>query len=132
LEAFEVMVTAPLVAPDDCGVNVTVKLVLWPALSVAGVAIPLMLNPVPLAEACEIVTLVPPVFVKVTEAFCRFPTVTLPKVSLVGLLANCPAVTPVPDKGTVSVGFAASDASITLPLEAPAACGAKVMVNAVL
>jgi hypothetical protein len=68
--AFELTVTLPLAAPLDCGAKVTEKLVLWPAVSVFGVVIPLMLNPVPLAAAEEIVTLVPPVFVTVSVIDC--------------------------------------------------------------
>jgi hypothetical protein len=48
LDAFEVTVTLPLTLPADAGVNVTVKVVLCPAVRVAGVVIPLRLYPVPL------------------------------------------------------------------------------------
>ena len=48
-EAFDVIVTLPLAAPADVGLNATLKVALWPAVSVTGVAIPLKLNPVPLA-----------------------------------------------------------------------------------
>jgi hypothetical protein len=48
-EAFDVMVTPPLALPAEAGVNVTVKVALWPDVSVTGVVIPLKLNPVPLA-----------------------------------------------------------------------------------
>ena len=48
LEAFEVIVTLPLTLPADAGVNVTVKLALWPAVSVIGAVIPVRLYPVPL------------------------------------------------------------------------------------
>jgi len=41
LEAFEVMVTAPLAKPPASGAKATVKVVLWDAFSVNGVAIPL-------------------------------------------------------------------------------------------
>jgi hypothetical protein len=47
-EAFDVTVRLPLALPADAGVNVTVKLVLCPAVSVTGVVIPLRLYPVPL------------------------------------------------------------------------------------
>ena len=47
-EAVEVMVTLPVTLPADAGVNVTVKVALWPAVSVVGVVIPLRLKPVPL------------------------------------------------------------------------------------
>ena len=48
LEAFEVIVTLPLALPDAAGVNVTLKVVLCPLVSVNGAMIPLRLNPVPL------------------------------------------------------------------------------------
>ena len=48
LEAFEVTVTLPLTLPADAGVNLTLKVVLCPAVSVTGAVIPLRLNPVPL------------------------------------------------------------------------------------
>ena len=47
-EALDVTVRLPLALPADGGVNVTVKVALWPGVSVAGVVIPLKLNPVPL------------------------------------------------------------------------------------
>ena len=46
--AFEVIVTLPLTLPADVGVNVTLKLALWPEVSVTGAVIPLKVNPVPL------------------------------------------------------------------------------------
>ena len=101
-------------------------------MSVAGVVIPLKLNPVPVIAACEIVTLVPPLFVTVTEAVCCDPTVTLPNASLAGLLVSCPAATPAPESGIVSVGFGAFEVRVTLPLTAPAVCGANVTPKVVL
>lgn len=68
LDAFEVMLTLPLAAAADCGVNVTVKLVLCPAVSVTGAVIPVKLNPEPLMPTCEIVTLEPPVLVSVSAS----------------------------------------------------------------
>ncbi len=47
-EAFEVMVTLPLAVPAESGVNVTLKLAIWPAASVIGAVIPVKLKPVPL------------------------------------------------------------------------------------
>jgi len=67
LDAFEVIVILPPRLPVDAGVNVTGKVVLWPAVSVTGVAIPLWLKPAPLIPTCEIVTLEPPVFVIVSD-----------------------------------------------------------------
>ena len=50
-EALEVRLTLPLALLADTGVNVTVKVALWPAVRVNGVLIPLRLNPVPLLVA---------------------------------------------------------------------------------
>jgi hypothetical protein len=47
-DAFEVMVTLPLTAPAAVGVNNTLKLALWPAVSVTGAVMPVALNPDPL------------------------------------------------------------------------------------
>lgn len=47
LDAVDVMVMLPLALAADCGANVTLKVALWPAVSVTGVVIPLKLNPVP-------------------------------------------------------------------------------------
>jgi hypothetical protein len=48
LDAFEVIVILPLALPADPGVNVTLKVVLCPVVSVTGATIPFRLNPVPL------------------------------------------------------------------------------------
>jgi hypothetical protein len=47
-EALDVMVTLPLTAPVAVGENNTLKLALWPAVSVTGAAMPLTVNPDPL------------------------------------------------------------------------------------
>jgi hypothetical protein len=84
------------------------------------VAIPVNVNPVPLIPTFEIVTLVPPVLVTVSDNVCFVPTCTLPKLRLVGFDPNVPAATPVPESGIVKVGFDAFDVTVTLPLTAPA------------
>ena len=50
-EAFEVMLILPLAPVAVGGVNVTLKVVLCPAVRINGVVIPLMLNPLPLMLA---------------------------------------------------------------------------------
>ena len=122
-EAFDVMVTFPLAAPAEAGVNETLKVTLCPDVSVTGAAIPLRLNPVPLAPTCEIVTLDPPVFVTVSDNVCLLPTCTLPKPRLLGFEPSAPAAIPVPDNGIVNVGFEAFDVTVTFPLAAPADVG---------
>ena len=78
------------------------------------------------------VTLEPPVLVSVSESDCLFPTITLPKLRLVGFDPNAPGETPVPDKGMVRVGFAEFDVTRTLPLALPADCGVNATVNVAL
>lgn len=90
-----------------------------------------MLNPVPLTAAWEMVTLVPPVLVTVSEAVCWLPTVTLPKASLEGLPASCPGAIPVPDSEIVSVELGALEVNVTFPDAAPAVRGAKTTVKVV-
>lgn len=65
--AFEEIVRLPVSLAAEGGANVTLKLVLCPAVSVTGAAIPLSVKPVPLIPTCEIVTLEPPVFVMVSD-----------------------------------------------------------------
>lgn len=60
------------------------------------------------------------------------PTVTFPKLRLVGLDVRKPGATPVPDRLTVSGEFEASDVMVTLPLAAPAAWGENDTLNVVL
>lgn len=73
-DPFEVIVMLPLTAPAADGANLAVNEVLCPALSVRGNVNPLMLNPVPVVEAAEIVTLVPPLLVKVSDCVLLLPT----------------------------------------------------------
>jgi hypothetical protein len=119
-EALDVIVRLPLAPPADDGVNETLKVALCPAVSVTGVVIPLKLNPEPLIPTDEIVTVVPPVLVTVSDRDCLFPTVTLPKLRLVGFAPSVPGVTPLPDKGMVRLGFEALDVIVRLPLALPA------------
>jgi len=131
-DAFEVIVTFPLTAPADGGVNETLKVALWPDVSVTGAVIPLTLNPLPLTPTCEIVTLEPPLLVRVSDNVCLFDTCTLPKLRLVGFDPSVPAVTPVPDNGIVNVGFDAFEVIVTFPLTAPADAGVNETLNVAL
>src|SRR5258708_5125864 len=99
------MATLPLTAPAAVGVTRTLKLALCPAASVTGALIPLTLNPDPLTFTREIVTLDPPVFVKVSDSVLLLLTCTLPKARLVGFDPSDPLVTPVPVNGMFTVGF---------------------------
>jgi len=70
----EVMLRFPLAAPLAVGANSTVKDVLCPALNVIGTVRPFRLNPLPLTEAAEMVSAVPPVLVNVSERLLLLPT----------------------------------------------------------
>jgi hypothetical protein len=78
------------------------------------------------------VTLEPPVLVTVSDRDCLLPTVTLPKLRLVGFDPNAPGATPVPDNGMVSVGLEAVEVMVTLPLTLPADAGVSVTVKVAL
>ena len=73
-------------------------------------------------------TLEPPVLVTVSDRDCLLPTITLPKLRLVGFEPSAPGVTPVPDNGMVRVGLEAFEVIVTLPEALPADVG----VNAAL
>ena len=65
-------------------------------------------------------TLDPPELVTVSERDVLLPTITLPKLRLVGLDETVPAEIPVPDKGRVSVEFEAFEMMVTVPVALPA------------
>lgn len=77
-------------------------------------------------------TLVPPVLVTVSDDVWVFPTVTVPKLKLVGFDPSTPGDMPVPERGIVSVEFEAVDATVTLPLALPAEAGVKVTLKLAL
>ncbi len=57
---------------------------------------------------------------------------TVPNVRLGVPAASVPAVTAVPDTGTVRLGFEASLVTVNVPLGVPADCGAKTALNDLL
>jgi len=120
-DAFEVMVTVPLALPPAVGAKETVNDVFCAGFSVSGVVMPLSWNPVPLMLACDTLTAVPPVLVRVTLTEAVEPTSTLPNASLDGLRESVPGATPVPESDIVSVGFDAFEVMVTVPLALSAA-----------
>src|SRR3981189_988271 len=80
----ESIAKVPDTALPAVGANRTVNDVLWPAVRVNGNVSPLMLNPLPVAEAADMVRLVPPELVRFSVRLCELPTVTFPKLKLVG------------------------------------------------
>ena len=85
-----VIETLPLTLPAEVGANFTVNDVLEFALMVCGTVSPLMLNPVPVTLAAEIVTLAVPEFVSVMFCVALLPATTFPKLKLAGLADSCP------------------------------------------
>jgi len=85
LEALDTTVMPPFTLAADCGVNTALKFTLAPGLSTTGTLTPLMLNPAPVAVACEMVTLDPPVLVSEFAKVTLLPTLALPKARLAGL-----------------------------------------------
>ena len=145
--AVDVIARLPVTGPAEAGVKVTWKVELWPAAMASGKVRPLILTPAPVAIACEMVALVPPEFVKVTVWLCVFPSVTLPKATLVGKMASCPVEVPSPATGSEALvdveedsedpeeALSVSEAvplTVTLPLVDPEVLGANVTVMVVL
>ena len=67
LDALLLIVRVPVGVPAVVGANTTLNDLLAPAARVRGKVNPLTLNPAPVAVACEIVTLEPPLLVTVSE-----------------------------------------------------------------
>ena len=74
----------------------------------------------------------PPVLVTVSDKDCLLPTVTLPKLRVVGLDPTAPGAIPVPDNGMARLGLEAFEVIVTLPLTIPVDAGVNVTVNVAL
>ena len=122
-DALEVMVKLPVADPAVVGANFALNVVLWPAFKVSGTDNPLMLNPAPLADAAEIVTLFPPLLVKLPDRVLLPATCTVPKAMLVGFDVRDPWLKPVPESDTFRFGFEPFEVIVTDPLAAPAVEG---------
>jgi hypothetical protein len=121
-------------APDELGVNLTVNVTGVEVVTVTGNVRPLIENSeglVPLKLTEDTVTLAPvalsvPVWVPLVPT-TTFPTLTELTLSVPGLGATADPVSPTPRAGSV-----ASESIVTLPLELPADCGAKVTLKEAL
>ena len=122
-EAVEVMAILPETFPADDAVNFALNVTLAPAVKVVGRVSPLIVNPAPDTVACEIVTLVVPEFVSVSETVLLLPTTTVPNGIDDGLAVNAPAATPVPDRFTFKEGFEAFEVIVKVAGELPVADG---------
>ncbi len=129
---FEWIVKVPLAAPAAAGAKMALKAVDCPALRVSGKMGPVKLNPLPDAAALDTVTATPPVFVTLTDTVLLLPTVTLPKLAVLGFAATEPGASPVPESAMLSGDPAASDTIASVALAAPAVAGAKLTVKGTL
>lgn len=120
-------------APLDCGVNITVKLTLWPADKVNGNVRPLIENS-ELPTSTEDTTTLAPVTLKVPVCDPLVPTVTSPILTVDGLTFSCPEEAPIaePLKAMLRMGFEASDAMAMVPLTLPVDCGANMTAKEVV
>ncbi len=124
LEPFEATARDPVADPPACGAKVTLNVIVWPALNVAGGFTPLMLNPVPLGVIDEIVSAVPPELDKVSDSVLLDPAATFPKVRLDGLALTIPGDTPVPDSAMLKGELEPLLTIANVPVATPAAVGA--------
>jgi len=132
LLAFDWIASVPLDAPTTVGAKMALNVAVCPGLSVTGRAGPLKLKPVPLADALDRLTAVPPELVTTTAVVLFVPSVTFPKLTLVGFAVSAPAATPVPESGTLNEEFDPFEEMVTDPVTAPAVVGAKVDVKLTL
>jgi hypothetical protein len=122
LGALLTTVIDPVTLPAALGPNTALNVVALPAAMVAGVVIPVVLNPVPEAVIDEIVTVAPPPFVRLMVCELLVPIAMFPNASVVGVADNCGCV-PVPVKGIVSGEFCPLLTIEMLPLALPADVG---------
>lgn len=121
-------------APEEVGENLTVNVTGVDVVTVTGNVKPLIANSEALAPLTltEDTVTVAPVALSVPVLVPLVPTSTLP--TLTELTFRVPGVgaTADPVSPTLRAGSAASESTITLPLELPADCGAKVTVKEAL
>jgi hypothetical protein len=131
--ALLAIVTVPVTAPADVGSNVMLSVAVWLGVNTNPAATPLALNPAPVTPTLEIVTFEFPLFVSVTVCDVLVPSVTFPKLTVVGLApSNFVAATPVPLSGIVNGELDPLLVREMDPLTLPAEVGANATLNEVL
>jgi hypothetical protein len=74
-DAFETIDKLPVTAPALLGVNVAVKVTLWPDVRLMGKPLnPLIEKAAPVTFAAEMATVDPPLFVRVSDKFVLLPS----------------------------------------------------------
>jgi hypothetical protein len=105
LVASLITVTEPVAEPAARGANTKLNVALEPAATFAGIVSPVMLNPVPVTVALEIVASAVPLLSSAMVCELLDPVATFVKLALLGLAASC-AWLPLLDG---VVGFPAGD-----------------------
>src|SRR5713226_9305325 len=114
--------TLPVPAPEAVGAKTTLKLAACPAAKVSGGVRPLSLKPLPETVIWEMLTLELPELVSVTVCVALLPTVTFPKLRLVGLAVRMEVgATPLPLRVIVVGELEASLTRDRLPVMLPGA-----------
>ena len=131
LDALLTKESLPDAAPLLWGANLTVRETLLPAETVMGNVAPLKVNSELVVVAEEITTL-EPTALKLAAIVLLVPTVTLPRLALVGETAKVPPACAVPDKGMDTVGLLALDITVRLPLTVPPTVGLNNTLNVTL
>lgn len=80
--------TVPDAPPGAVGANCALKVVDCPGARESGKVSPLMPKPAPVALPCKILKLAVPEFVKVTDWALAVPTITFPKLTLLGVIES--------------------------------------------
>jgi len=107
LEAFELTKRVPELVPEMLGANTTLKVRLCPAFRLTGRTKPPNVNALLDTEACDTVTLVFPLFVRVSVNVLDPPAGRLPKLRFAGEGAIIPSARgiPEPNRNTVEDAF---------------------------
>lgn len=119
--------TLPVTAVVPVGANFTLNVLVPPAEMLSGVVSPLIVKPVPLIVALEMVSVAFPALVIVTVIELLLPSVTVPNATGDGLNEICGAA-PVPVKVSVFGELLALLVIDTFPVTGPAEVGANFTV----
>ena len=87
----------PVAVPVAAGAKSALKDFLLPGFRVSGSESPLRLSPAPVAVAAEMVRLAVPVLVSMTGKALVSPTITSPKLTLLGAALSTPMSVPEPN-----------------------------------
>ncbi len=132
LEASLVTVNVPVGEPADAGANTTLNDLLAPAARVNGVVTPFTLNPVPVAETCETVTVDPPELVMVSAECSALANGCAGKSQWRSGCCQRSHRGRRSRQGTVSDGLEASLVTVNVPVGVPAVVGANTTLNDLL